>query len=88
MPAVAERDLGERADRPDRGLDLGVGRRHDLRAGARGATEAGAEVDLVAVVLRRVVAGRDHHAGGRVASGRGRRASMAARRRVETCVTA
>ena len=35
--------------------DLGVGRRHDLGAVA--------EVDLVAVVLRRVVRGRHHHAG-------------------------
>ena len=31
-----ERDLGERADGPDRGLDLGVDRRHDLGTGAGG----------------------------------------------------
>ena len=43
------------ADRGDPGRDLGVGRRHDLAAVA--------EVDLVAVVLGRVVAGGDHHAG-------------------------
>ena len=47
--------VGERADRVDRGGDLGVGRRHDLAAVA--------EVDLVAVVLRRVVARGHHHAG-------------------------
>ena len=43
------------ADRGDPGGDLGVGRRHDLAAVA--------EVDLVAVVLRRVVARRHHHTG-------------------------
>ena len=43
-----------RADRRDPLGDLGVGRRHDLAAVA--------EVDLVAVVLRRVVAGGHHHA--------------------------
>ena len=52
-----ERDLARRADGPDRRLDLGVGRRHDLRAVVG--------VDLVAVVLRRVVRRGDHHAGRR-----------------------
>ena len=42
-------------DLVDPGGDLGVGRRHDLGAVA--------QVDLVAVVLRRVVRGGDHHAG-------------------------
>jgi hypothetical protein len=48
------RHRGKGADRRDPGRDLGVGRRHDLAAVA--------EVDLVAVVLRRVVARGDHHA--------------------------
>ena len=55
VPAVAAGHVGDRADRGDPRGDLGVGRRHDLAAVA--------EVDLVAVVLRRVVAGGDHHAG-------------------------
>ena len=52
---VAARELRERADGGDPGGDLAVGGRDDLAAVA--------EVDLVAVVLRRVVAGGDHHAG-------------------------
>ncbi len=47
-----------RVDQVDRRGDVGVGRRHDLRARA--------EVHLVAVVGRRVVRGGDHHARGRV----------------------
>ena len=47
--------VGQGPDRLDAGRDLGVGRRHDLAAVA--------EVDLVAVVARRVVAGGHHHAG-------------------------
>ena len=43
----------------------GVGRRHDLRARAERAAELRAQVDLVAVVLRRVVAGGHHHPGHR-----------------------
>jgi len=50
-----ERDPGQRAQAADRGLDLGIHRRHDLRAVA--------QVELVAVVRGRVVAGRDHHPG-------------------------
>ncbi len=50
------RDVGHGADGVDGGGDLGVGRRHDLRALT--------QVHLVPVVLRRVVAGRDHHPGG------------------------
>ena len=55
LAGVAARDVGQRADGRDPGGDLDVGRRHDLAAVA--------EVDLVAVVLRRVVAGRHHHPG-------------------------
>ena len=55
MPAAAAGHVGQRADGGDPRGDLGVGGRHDLAAVA--------EVDLVAVVLRRVVAGGDHHAG-------------------------
>ncbi len=47
--------VGERADRVDPRGDPGVGGRHDLGAVA--------EVDLVAVVLRRVVRRGDHDAG-------------------------
>ena len=54
-PGRAARHVGERADGLDPGRDLGVGRGHDLAAVA--------EVDLVAVVARRVVAGGHHHAG-------------------------
>ena len=32
LAGVAERHAGQRPDRPDGRLDLGVGRRHDLRA--------------------------------------------------------
>ena len=56
LARVTARQVGERADGRDPGRDLAVGRRDDLAAVA--------EVDLVAVVLRRVVAGRDHHSGG------------------------
>ena len=56
LAGAAARDVGDRADGRDPGRDLGVGRRHDLAAVA--------EVDLVAVVARRVVARGDHHAGG------------------------
>ena len=52
-----QRDRPGGGDGPDRRLDLGVHRRHDLRP-----VEG---VDLVAVVLRRVVRGGDHHAGHR-----------------------
>ena len=56
VPAVAARRTpAERADRVDRGGDLGVGGRDDLAAVA--------QVDLVAVVLRRVVRRGHHHAG-------------------------
>ena len=48
------RHLRQRPERPGRRLDLQVGRRHDLGAVA--------EVQLVPVVGRRVVAGRDHDA--------------------------
>jgi hypothetical protein len=54
-PGASPRHVGERADRGDPGRDLHIGGGHDLAAVA--------EVDLVAVVLRRVVAGGDHHAG-------------------------
>ena len=54
LAAVAERQRGRRAGARDRGRDLLVGGRGDLGAVA--------EVDLVAVVLRRVVARGDHHA--------------------------
>ena len=47
--------VGQRTDSGDARGDLRVGRRHDLAAVA--------EVDLVAVVLRRVVTGGDHHPG-------------------------
>ena len=53
--AVAAGYVGERADRGDLRRDPDVRRRHDLAAVA--------EVDLVAVVLRRVVARGHHHAG-------------------------
>ncbi len=56
LPAVAARHVAHRAHGVDRSADLGVGRRDDLGAVA--------EVDLVAVVLRRVVARGDHDAGG------------------------
>ena len=52
------RRAGRRRPRSTRSIcggDVGVGRRHDLAAVT--------EVDLVAVVLRRVVAGRHHDAG-------------------------
>ena len=52
---VAARDLRQRPDGRDPRGDLAVGRWHDLAAVA--------EVDLVAVVLRRVVARGDHHPG-------------------------
>ena len=52
---VAAGHVGQCAHRGDPGGDVGVGRGHDLAAVA--------EVDLVAVVLRRVVAGGHHHAG-------------------------
>ena len=55
VPASPRGTSASGADRGDPRGDLGVGRRHDLAAVA--------EVDLVAVVLRRVVAGGDHHAG-------------------------
>ena len=55
----------QRTDGPDRGLDLGVDRRHDLRPGALRAAQPRTEIDLVPVVLRRIVARGDHHAGGR-----------------------
>ncbi len=51
---VRQRDLQNRSDCVDRRRDLLVGRRDDLRAVA--------EVELVAVVGRWVVAGGDHHA--------------------------
>ena len=54
-PEVAARNLGQGPDRGDPGRDLGVRRRHDLAAVT--------EVDLVAVVLRWVVARRHHHTG-------------------------
>ena len=54
LPAVPRGERGDGADGLDCGGDLGVGRRHDLGAVA--------EVDLVAVVLRRVVARGHHHA--------------------------
>ena len=50
------RDLGGRPGRRDRGADLGVDRRDDLRTAA--------VVDLVAVVGGRVVTRGHHHAGG------------------------
>jgi hypothetical protein len=53
-PAVAARQVPHRADGVDACADPGVGRRHDLGAVA--------EIDLVAVVLRGVVAGRHHDA--------------------------
>ena len=52
---VGERDAGDGGHRVDRGLDLLVRRREQLRAVA--------QIDLVAVVLRRVVARRHHDAG-------------------------
>ncbi len=55
LAGVRAGHVGQAADRGDPLGDLGVGGRHDLAAVA--------EVDLVAVVLRRVVAGGDHHAG-------------------------
>ena len=54
LAAVAERHVAERADRRDLRRDLRVGRRRDLRPVA--------EVDLVAVVLRGIVARGHHHA--------------------------
>jgi hypothetical protein len=54
---LVQRNRLRRRHRLDRRLDLPVGRRHDLRAVGH--------VDLVAVVLRRVVRGGDHRAGGR-----------------------
>ena len=55
LPAVVdEGQVANRCHGGDVGRDLGVGRRHDLAAVA--------EVDLVPVVLRRVVARRDHDA--------------------------
>ena len=54
-PYPAPRGLGQRTDGGDARGDLRVGRRHDLAAVA--------EVDLVAVVLRRVVTGGHHHPG-------------------------
>ena len=56
MPSIASRDVGQRADGVDVPRDIGVCGRHDLAAVA--------EVDLVAVVLRRVVR-RGHHDAGR-----------------------
>jgi hypothetical protein len=56
LAAGAQRHVGERAD--------GVDRRGDVRVGGRRDLGAVAEVDLVAVVVRGVVAGGDHHAGG------------------------
>ena len=58
---LRHRQLVAAADGRDRGGDAGVVRRDDLRAVA--------PVDLVAVVLRRVVARGDHHAGARVRRG-------------------
>ncbi len=52
-----QRHGARRGDVADRGLDRGVGRRHDLHAGG--------VVDLVPVVLGRVVRRGDHHAGHR-----------------------
>ena len=49
------RDLRQRAESAHRRLDLHIGGRHDLRAVA--------EVELVAIVSRRVVARGDHYAG-------------------------
>src|SRR5207245_539475 len=54
--ALGQRHLAERADGVDLGGDTRIGGRHDLRAVA--------QVDLVAVVLRRVVACRDGDTGG------------------------
>ena len=69
LARVRARHVGQGADRGDLLGDLGVGGRHDLAAVA--------EVDLVAVVLRRVVAGGDHHAGDA--------AELADRERQERC---
>ena len=55
LPASPRGTSASGADGGDPRGDLGVGRRHDLAAVA--------EVDLVAVVLRRVVARGHHHAG-------------------------
>ena len=53
LPRVSPRHVGECAHRGDPLGDAGVGRRHDLAAVS--------QVDLVAVVLGRVVAGGHHH---------------------------
>jgi hypothetical protein len=55
---LGDQELAERAELHDRGLDLGVRGRHDLAAVP--------EVELVAVVGRRVVASGDHDTGGGV----------------------
>ncbi len=55
-------DAGQLADGVDLRRDQGIVRRHDLRAAAALLDGVAAQVDLVAVVLRRVVAGGDHHA--------------------------
>jgi hypothetical protein len=63
---LAERYLQQRADGADGRLDFRVGRRDDLSTRPARAAEAGAEVDLVSVVLRRIVARGHHDAGTRV----------------------
>ncbi len=63
FPGITQRHGREWADGPDGGLDAGVDRRHDLPAAA----VLAAQIDLVAVVRGGgIVAGRDHHPGGRV----------------------
>ncbi len=64
---------GQRPHRPDRRLDLRVGRGDDLRPGAGIATEGGPEVDLVPVVPGRVVARGHHDARHRVEAAHGER---------------
>ena len=62
-PFLPARDLMDRADLGHECGDARVNRRDDLRAAVVQAA-AGAQVDLVAVVLGGVVAGSDHDAGG------------------------
>ena len=64
QPSGRHRDVERRADgaRSAAAISASAGR-HDLRAVAGAAVRAAAEVDLVAVVLRRVVARGDHDAG-------------------------
>ena len=61
-PLRGQGDAGQLTNGVDLGGDQGVVRRHDLRAASALLDGVPAQVDLVAVVLGRVVAGRDHHA--------------------------